>query len=281
MAPADRAGRLSAADPGPAVTYTGQVLVNPPNDQLTAAFGLAGLPEGTVDVAIVGAGPAGLAAAVYEASEGLATVVIEASVPGGQAGDEPRIRTDLGFPNGVSGRDLAEPGARAGVVLRCPARPPRRRSPAHPCGRRRPGRRAAGGHARPRRPRSSSPPAPHWNRLGVPALEALQGAGVFYGAAASDATPAEGAAAFVVGAGNSAGQAAGPPGRPPVTLVVRGERLAATDVGIPDRPDRRHAGHRRPHLHPDHHCRRHRQAGGPHPDSTPPGAALRPSRPRP
>ena len=84
-------------------TYTGQVLVNPPNDQLTAAFGLAGLPEGTVDVAVIGAGPAGLVATVFAASEGLSTLLLNAWPSAGQAGSSSLIRNYLGFPRGISG----------------------------------------------------------------------------------------------------------------------------------------------------------------------------------
>jgi len=89
------------------VTYTGQVLVDPPKDQITAVFGLAGLPAGTIDVAVVGAGPAGLSAAVYAASEGLSTLLLEREAIGGQAGSSSLIRNYLGFPRGISGAGLA------------------------------------------------------------------------------------------------------------------------------------------------------------------------------
>jgi thioredoxin reductase (NADPH) len=87
--------------------YTGEVLVDPPNERIAAAFGLASLPEGTVDVAIVGAGPAGLSAAVYAASEGLSTLLLEREAIGGQAGSSSLIRNYLGFPRGISGASLA------------------------------------------------------------------------------------------------------------------------------------------------------------------------------
>ena len=89
------------------VTYTGQVLVDPPKDQITAVFGLAALPAGTVDVAVVGAGPADLSAAVYAASEGLSTLLLEREAIGGQAGSSSLIRNYLGFPRGISGASLA------------------------------------------------------------------------------------------------------------------------------------------------------------------------------
>src|SRR6516225_474898 len=89
------------------VMYTGEVLVDPSNERLADAFGLASLPATTVDVAIVGAGPAGLSAAVYTASEGMSTLVLEREAIGGQAGSSSLIRNFLGFPRGISGASLA------------------------------------------------------------------------------------------------------------------------------------------------------------------------------
>jgi thioredoxin reductase (NADPH) len=102
----DRSGQASSPLPV-VITYTGQALADPSSEELAAAFGLATVPAGTVDVAIVGAGPAGLSAAVYTASEGLATVILEREAIGGQAGSSSLIRNYLGFPRGTSGRDLA------------------------------------------------------------------------------------------------------------------------------------------------------------------------------
>ena len=89
------------------ITYTGRALADPTNDELGAAFGLATLPARMVDVAIVGAGPAGLSAAVYTSSEGLSTLLLEREAIGGQAGSSSLIRNYLGFPRGTSGRGLA------------------------------------------------------------------------------------------------------------------------------------------------------------------------------
>ena len=87
-------------------------------------------PEAVFDVAVVGAGPAGLAAAVYSASEGLRTVVLEAEAPGGQAGTSSKIENYLGFPTGISGRLLARPRPGAGAeVRRAPGRAAARRAP--------------------------------------------------------------------------------------------------------------------------------------------------------
>lgn len=80
------------------VMYTGEILVDPPTERLAAAFGLGALPTGTVDVAIIGAGPAGLSAAVYTAAEGLSTLLLEREAIGGQAGSSSLIRNYLGFP---------------------------------------------------------------------------------------------------------------------------------------------------------------------------------------
>jgi thioredoxin reductase (NADPH) len=193
------------------------------------ALGFATEPERErCDVAIVGAGPAGLAAAVYAASEGLATVVIEASVPGGQAGTSSRIRNYLGFPNGVSGRDLASRALEQAwffggrIVLSRAAVGVRADGDDRVV-------ELAGGRELVGRTVVVATGAT-WHRLGVPELEELQGAGVFYGSAASDATAGAGGTAFVVGAGNSAGQAAVHLARTAsaVVLVARGDRLETT-----------------------------------------------------
>ena len=100
------------------MTYTGQVLVDPPKDQITAVFGLAGLPAGTIDVAVVGAGPAGLSAAVYAASEGLSTLLLEGEAIGGQAGSSSLIRNYLGFPRGIDQQGgHGDPGRSTGVIF--------------------------------------------------------------------------------------------------------------------------------------------------------------------
>jgi len=207
---------------------SGTVLSDPSLERVSQALGFATEPEpGLCDVAIVGGGPAGLAAAVYAASEGLRATVIEPSIPGGQAGTSSRIRNYLGFPNGLSGRDLANRaleqawffGAR--FVL---ARPAVRLESGD------------GGHvvhleggAEVGARAIVIATGVTWHTLEAPALAELLGAGVYYGAAAFD-TSAAGAAAFVVGGGNSAGQAAVHLARSAasVTLVVRGDRLGAS-----------------------------------------------------
>ncbi|HET6865996.1 MAG TPA: FAD-dependent oxidoreductase [Solirubrobacteraceae bacterium] len=224
----ERAG-VNGADAPVLAFRTGAVIVDPSLAHVANQLGFATEPdEKPCDLAIIGGGPAGLAAAVYGASEGLATVLIEQEMVGGQAGTSSRIRNYLGFPTGVSGRDLTSRaleqawffGAR--VVLSRSAT----------------GIASAG--AGYRIELAGAPPVAArtvivatgvtWRTLGVPALEALRGAGVFYGAAASDAAAVKDAQAFIVGAGNSAGQAAVHLARTAasVTLVVRGERLGVS-----------------------------------------------------
>jgi thioredoxin reductase (NADPH) len=209
------------------VTYTGQVLVDPPKDQITAVFGLAALPAGTVDVAVVGAGPAGLSAAVYAASEGLSTLLLEREAIGGQAGSSSLIRNYLGFPRGISGASLAtrafEQAWSFGAIL----------SMAGPVTGLEPAAggftlRLAGGqvsHAR----SVLITTGVSYRRLDAPGLDSLLGAGVFYGATASEAAAFAGEHVFIAGGANSAGQAAVNLARyaQQVTIVVRGDSLAA------------------------------------------------------
>jgi thioredoxin reductase (NADPH) len=183
------------------------VLLDPSYAELATALGLQTRPAaGGCDLVIVGAGPAGLAAAVYAASEGLQTRVLEPSVPGGQAGTSSLIRNYLGFPHGLSGQDLTWRmfqqawlfGAElilAQAATRLTVRGPDRVV-----------RLSDGGEVAARAVILATGVA--WRRLGVPALEALAGSGVFYGAAGTEARALRGEHVFVVGAGNSAGQAA-------------------------------------------------------------------------
>ncbi len=178
------------------------------------------------DIVIVGAGPAGLTAAVYAASEGLQTVVLEETVSGGQAGSSPMIRNYPGFPHGISGHQLTRRACEqawmfgAHMVFAQPAA----------------GLECRGGKrvlalANGRRITTRAvilAPGIAWRRLGVPRLEALTSSGVFYGSAGSEARAMEGHDVFVVGAGNSAGQAALHLARyaRQVTMLVRGDSLA-------------------------------------------------------
>jgi len=206
----------------------GLVLVDPTHAQLSAALGMRTTPApGGCDVLIVGAGPAGLAAAVYAASEGYAVQVLERAVPGGQAGTSSNIRNYLGFPYGVSGDELTQRAFQqawlfgADLILAQAATGLRAR------GTDRVVRLSGGAEVTTRAVILATGVA--WRRLGVPALEALNGAGVFYGAAGSEARAMRGEDVFVIGAGNSAGQAAihlaSYAGS--VTIVTIDERLGA------------------------------------------------------
>jgi thioredoxin reductase (NADPH) len=182
-----------------------------------------------VDLAIVGAGPAGLAAAVYGSSEGLRTVVVEAEAIGGQAGTSSMIRNYLGFPRGISGMRLAQRARNQAIRFGTqfftgwPVKALVAGDGATPHE-----LVTGGGNVRARAVVISS--GVKYRRLGVPALEDLVGAGVVYGAAASSAREFDGADVMVVGGGNSAGQAAIHLARfaRSVALVVRRPDLTAT-----------------------------------------------------
>ncbi|MDO7869380.1 FAD-dependent oxidoreductase [Nocardioides jiangxiensis] len=182
-----------------------------------------------VDLAVVGAGPAGLAAAVYGASEGLTTVVIESDVIGGQAGTSSMIRNYLGFPRGISGMRLAQRARTQAIRFGV------RFFTGWPVVELRPGADGAphtlvteGGELRAHAVLVAS--GVTYRRLGVTPLEDLVGAGVNYGAAMTAAREMEDRDVYVVGGGNSAGQAAVHLARfaRSVTILVRRDGLAAT-----------------------------------------------------
>ena len=180
------------------------------------------------DLAIVGGGPGGLAAAVYGASEGLKTVMIDREAPGGQAGLSSRIENYLGFPAGLSGMDLARRGVmqaqRFGVEIIAPQEVVKLR---------------VEGPYRILQMANGSEISCHavliatgvqWRRLDVPGMDRLQGAGVYYGGGSQEAISYKGETVYVVGGANSAGQAtlnfAQYAGK--VVMLVRGESLSAT-----------------------------------------------------
>ena len=225
----------SAGDPdGPTVVWMaalgGSVLEDPTDAEICEAWGIrTTLPEDEprYDALIVGAGPAGLAASVYGASEGLRALTVERESLGGQAGSSSLIRNYLGFSRGLSGAELAQRGYQQAWVF--------------------------GARFVLTREVRSVRPAPDggfvatladvgevaatsvvlatgvsYRRLGIPDLEALAGAGVYYGASVSEAHGLTGLHAVVVGGGNSAGQAALHLQRyaAHVTLVVRSAALS-------------------------------------------------------
>ena len=185
--------------------------------------------EGPVDLAVVGAGPAGLAAAVYGSSEGLSTVVVEAEAIGGQAGTSSMIRNYLGFPRGISGMRLAQRARNQAIRFGTHFLTGWRVEGLEPGADGGPHRIVtAGGDVEARAVLIATGVA--YRRLGVPPLEELVGTGVHYGAAVSAAREMEGQDVVVVGGGNSAGQAAVHLSRfaRSVTIVVRRAALAET-----------------------------------------------------
>jgi thioredoxin reductase (NADPH) len=229
-----RMGKSSARLPV-VVIFDRHALADPTNAEIVDAFaenipfGVNIRPEQrTFDLVIVGAGPAGLAAAVYGASEGLSTLVLEKYTFGGQAGASAHIRNYLGFSRGISGQELATQAYTQAWLFGASFHLAR-----HATGLRRSGEDhvvslSDGTEVAGRAVIVAS--GVSYRRLGVPSLEALSGAGVFYGAAVTEARAVEGQEVHVVGAGNSAGQAAMHLSRyaSRVTLLARGDTLATS-----------------------------------------------------
>lgn len=180
------------------------------------------------DLAIVGGGPAGLAAAVYGASEGLHTVIIEREAPGGQAGMSSRIENYLGFPAGLSGGDLARRAVvqaqRFGVEILAPQEAVGVRTEASYRILTLADKSELSCHA------LMVASGVQWRRLEAPGIDRLQGAGVYYGGGATEAISCKDETVYVVGGANSAGQAAMNFARyaKRVVILVRGESLSST-----------------------------------------------------
>jgi thioredoxin reductase (NADPH) len=207
----------------------GARLAEPPLPAVADKIGLHTHTETSFyDLAIVGGGPAGLAAAVYGASEGLHTVMIEREAPGGQAGLSSRIENYLGFPSGLSGNDLARRAVaqarRFGVEILAPQEAVSLR---------------AEGPYRFLKLADGFEISCHalllamgvqWRTLDVPGIERLQGAGVYYGGGTTEAMACKGEIVHIIGGANSAGQAAMHFAKfaDKVVMLVRGESLAAT-----------------------------------------------------
>ncbi len=210
-----------------AVFSDGTTLTEPTQAQVAAKIGLHTRSHTDFyDLAIVGGGPAGLAAAVYGASEGLRTVIVEREAPGGQAGLSSRIENYLGFPSGLSGDDLARRAVaqarRFGAEILSPVEV-----------------KGLDIDGRYRLLKLSDDAqlscnalmvatGVQWRKLDIPGMERLQGAGVYYGAGSSETLSCQNEEVYLVGGANSAGQAALNFSRYAlrVVMLIRGESLA-------------------------------------------------------
>jgi thioredoxin reductase (NADPH) len=203
----NRAG-LSADQLPVVIMLNGGVLTNPSNAQIAEAFGVRANLEAETDfdVVVIGAGPAGLGAAVYGSSEGLRTLVVEREAIGGQAGSSTLIRNYLGFAKGVSGSELAQQAFQQAWVFGTTFLVTRAVT----------GIRRSGSHfviALSNGEEALSRAivltmGVSYRRLDVPGLDDFIGAGVFYGASSVDGHAMQGRHVLIIGGGNSAGQAA-------------------------------------------------------------------------
>jgi len=208
------------------ITPDGEVLVEPADAELAGRVGLATTPSRDFyDLVVIGAGPAGLGAAVYGASEGLKTVLVERTATGGQAGQSSRIENYLGFPDGVSGAQLTARARRQAIRFGAEVLTARDVVGLE-----------VNGPARSVRFADGSAIDAHtvilatgvsYRQLNAPGVESLTGRGVFYGSTLTEATACAGQEVYIVGGANSAGQAAVYLARhaQSVTLLVRGPSL--------------------------------------------------------
>jgi len=208
----------------------GQALTNPSREEIVGGFLGAHdtIEGGSYDLTIVGAGPAGLSAAVYGASEGLRTLLVEREAIGGQAGTSSLIRNYLGFPQGISGADLTNRAFDQAWLFGAQTSIMRAATDLRTEGLDRVLTLSDGREIVSRAVVLAM--GASYQRLGVDSLEALVGSGVFYGAAITEAQAMSGQQVFVAGGGNSAGQAAIYLAKyaKHVTMLVRGDALAAS-----------------------------------------------------
>ena len=208
------------------ITPDGEVLVEPADTELASRVGLATTPsKDFYDLIVIGGGPAGLGAAVYGASEGLRTVLVERTATGGQAGQSSRIENYLGFPDGVSGAQLTDRARRQAAKFGAEVLTTRDVIGLE-----------VNGSARGVRFADGSGIDAHtvilatgvsYRRLAAPGLDEMTGRGVYYGSALTEAAACSGQDVFIVGGANSAGQAAVylSRGAKSVTILVRGPSL--------------------------------------------------------
>jgi thioredoxin reductase (NADPH) len=221
---------IDADDPAAAPIVrlrNGSLLNNPSIRDLAVSIGLPVSPRDTTyDVAIIGGGPAGLAAAVYGASEGLSTILIECEAPGGQAGTSSRIENYLGFPFGISGDQLAsralQQANRMGAEIIVTRKAERIDPETHAIT-------LDGGDVVCAKTIVLATGV-SWRQLDVPSLDRLRGRGVYYGVAPDEARYVQGNDVYIIGGGNSAGQAAVNFANfaSSVTILVRGDSLASS-----------------------------------------------------
>jgi thioredoxin reductase (NADPH) len=223
-------GTAGTADPQTTlpvvITARGEVLVEPSDRELADKVGLATSPSSTFyDLVVIGGGPAGLGAAVYGASEGLRTVLVERSATGGQAGQSSRIENYLGFPDGVSGAQLTDRARRQAAKFGAEVLTTREVTGLE-----------ANGSARTVRFSDGSKLDAHavilatgvtYRQLAAPGMAELTGRGIYYGSALTEATGCTDQDVYIVGGANSAGQAAVYLSRTAksVTILVRAPSL--------------------------------------------------------
>ena len=244
----------------PVVIATGSVLRRPTVGVLAEYLGITvtNLPDRCFDLVVVGGGPAGLAAAVYGASEGLTTLGLEALAVGGQAGSSSRIENYLGFPTGISGGDLTQRAVvqaeKFGAALTSPCAAT--------------GLREHGGHLIVRLADGTEvagravivASGAHYRRLDAAGLDEFECKGVYYAATEAEVRQCAPAPVVVVGGGNSAGQAAlflAESGSP-VTVAIRRARSQREHVSLSRRSHRRTPAHRRETEHHRGRARRRR-----------------------
>ncbi|GAB1541181.1 FAD-dependent oxidoreductase [Scytonema sp. NUACC21] len=204
----------------------GTHLLQPTNIQIAEKIGLKMRPEMPFyDAIIVGAGPAGLAAAVYAASEGLRTIMVEKEAPGGQAGTSSRIENYLGFPVGLSGGDLARRAVAQAQKFGAEILTPQEVTGLRVDGQYRYVTLADGSELSSHTIIIAT--GVSYRKLNVPGSDKFTGAGVYYGAAMTEAINYKGEDVFILGAGNSAGQAAMHLSKyaRSVTILLRGDSL--------------------------------------------------------
>jgi len=211
------------------ITVDGEALVEPTDTELAMKVGLNTTPaESFYDLIVIGGGPAGLGAAVYGASEGLRTVLIERTATGGQAGQSSRIENYLGFPDGVSGAQLTDRARRQATKFGAEVITAREVVGLDVAGSARTVRFADGGTLGAHTVILAT--GVSYRKLQAPGIDEFTGRGVFYGAALTEAANCSEQDVYIVGGANSAGQAAAflSRGCRSVTLLVRADSLEAS-----------------------------------------------------